>query len=197
MLLTTTTGTERSGKDWILLLPATTKTHSVANNTTQSQRRIFTSMPNTRNMTTAVMISTAMIQMRADTSQRRHQLQDPRTDSDGDIYVTAPETLNVESVSRSYKGKGKGKARATGVDGVLEEDSEGEAHAEAAAADGPQDDEPVFKDAKEVQSIPPETPLDDETTAPTSSDGGNKNGHIVEIVKPKAINADYDESPVL
>jgi hypothetical protein len=121
----------------------------------------------------------------------------PRTDSDGDIYVTAPETLSVDPVNRSHKGKGKGKARATGVDGVLEEDSEGEAHAEAAAAEGPQDDEPVFKDAKEVQSIAPETPLDDETSTPTSPDGRNENGQIVEIVKPKAINADYDESPVL
>jgi len=121
-----------------------------------------------------------------------------RTESDGEVYVTAPETLTVEPVNRSFKGKGKGKARAAGVDGVLEEDSEGEAHAEAAAEEA-QEEEPVFKDAKEVQSIPPDTPLDDEDEPSHESgpDKDNSDGHIVEIVEPKAINADYDESPVL
>jgi len=121
-----------------------------------------------------------------------------RTESDGEVYVTAPETLTVEPVNRSFKGKGKGKARAASVDGVLEEDSEGEAHAEAAAEEA-QEEEPVFKDAKEVQSIPPDTPLDDEDEPSHESgpDKDNSDGHIVEIVEPKAINADYDESPVL
>jgi hypothetical protein len=123
-----------------------------------------------------------------------------RTESDGEVYVTAPETLTVDPVNRSYRGKGKGKARASGVDGVLEEDSEGEAHAEAAAeeAQETQGDEPVFKDAKEVQSIPPTTPMDDEEPSQESHyHKDDSDGHLVEIVKPKAINADYDESPVL
>jgi hypothetical protein len=120
-----------------------------------------------------------------------------RTESDGEVYVTAPETLNVEPVNRSFRGKGKGKARASGVDGVLEEDFEGEAHAEAAAEEA-QEDEPVFKDAKEVQSIPPDTPLDDDDPSQESvPDKDESDGPIVEIVEPKAINADYDESPVI
>ncbi|GAB7328426.1 hypothetical protein MBLNU13_g00395t1 [Cladosporium sp. NU13] len=120
-----------------------------------------------------------------------------RTESDGEVYVTAPETPSAEPLNRSFKGKGKGKVRAHGVDGVLEEDSEGEAHAEAVAEEEAQDGDSIFKDAKEVQSIPPDTPLDDKFPRPSSSDGESSSGTITEIVEPKAINADYDESPML
>jgi hypothetical protein len=117
-----------------------------------------------------------------------------KTESDGEIYVTAPEMPTVEPLRRSRTSKGRTKV--AGVDGVLEEDSEGEAHAEAASEDL-RDDEPLFKDAKEVQSIAPNTSLDDESSRPTSPNKGNDSGPIVEIVEPKAINADYDESPML
>jgi hypothetical protein len=122
-----------------------------------------------------------------------------RTESDGEVYVTAPETPSAEPVNGSFRGKGKGKARDPGVDGVLEEDSEGEAHAEAVAEEEAQDGDSVFKDAKEVQSIPPDTPLEDKFPRPSSTDGddSDSNETIVEIVEPKAINADYDESPML
>jgi hypothetical protein len=123
-----------------------------------------------------------------------------RTESDGEVYVTAPETPSAEPVNRSFRGKGKGKARAPGVDGVLEEDSEGEAHAEAVAEEEAQDGDSVFKDAKEVQSIPPDTPLEHKFPRSGSSDDdddSDSNETIVEIVEPKAINADYDESPML
>lgn len=124
------------------------------------------------------------------------KIKDPiRTDSDGDIYVTAPETLSGEPVRRT-RSLGKGKGKAPAVDGVLEEDSEGEAHAEA-VAEGVKDDESIFKDAKEVQSIAPDTPLDDETSRHASEDEGDVETPKVEIVEPKAINADYDESPVI
>jgi hypothetical protein len=122
-----------------------------------------------------------------------------RTESDGEVYVTAPETPSAEPVNGSFRGKGKGKARDPGVDGVLEEDSKGEAHAEAVAEEEAQDGDSVFKDAKEVQSIPPDTPLEDKFPRPSSTDGddSDSNETIVEIVEPKAINADYDESPML
>lgn len=110
-----------------------------------------------------------------------------QTDIEGEIYTTAPETLPTESDRRSTKDKGKGKA--TAVDGVLEEDPEGEAHAEATAEEA-RDDESVFKDAKEVQSIPPRTSLEERFPGETSRDG-------IEVVEPKAIDADYDETPMI
>ncbi|KAM0714789.1 hypothetical protein Q7P37_009253 [Cladosporium fusiforme] len=109
------------------------------------------------------------------------------TDIEGEIYTTAPETLPTELDRRSTRDKGKGKA--TGFDGVLEEDAEGEAHAEAAAEEA-RDEEPEFKDAREVQSIAPRTSLEERFPYSTSRDG-------VEVVEPKAIDADYDESPVI
>lgn len=115
---------------------------------------------------------------------------DSAVETDGEVYITAPENPR--------RTTDKGKAKATGLDGAVEEDAEGEAHAEAIAEANaeatplePQDDdESIFKDAKEVQSIPPRTSLEERFPNSTSRDG-------VEVVEPKAIDADYDESPVL
>lgn len=107
-------------------------------------------------------------------------------ETDGEVYITAPETLTSD-LDRVPKDKGKSKASA--VDGALEEDPDGEAMAEA-AGDEPQDDASVFKDAREVQSIPPRTSLEERFPVSTSRDG-------MEVVEPKAIDADYDESPMI
>lgn len=120
----------------------------------------------------------------------------PETDTDVEKYTTAPETLTVDPVQRSIKGK----AKASGVDGVLEEDSEGEAHAEAVAEDEAEEareDDAVFKDAKEVQSIGARTSLEEEEPQPVSPNESKSNPTKVEVVEPKAIDADYDESPVI
>lgn len=113
----------------------------------------------------------------------------PGTERDGELYMTAPENPPAEP-SRNSSFTNKGKSKASGVDGVLEEDPEGEAHAEATAREDPQDDDAVFKDAKEVQSLPPRTSIEERFPEETSRDG-------YEVVEPKAIDADYDESPIL
>lgn len=120
---------------------------------------------------------------------------DAESEKDGEIFVTAPETPIVDSSSRSSKGKGK--VTSSGVDGVLEEDPKGESRAEAVSEE-PRDENAVFKDAKEVQSITPSVSREERDSQSDSPDDENKDdGHIVEIVEPKAINADYDEAPML
>jgi hypothetical protein len=121
--------------------------------------------------------------------------QQTESEKDGEIFVTAPETPIVDSSSRSSKGKGK--VTSFGVDGVLEEDPKGESRAEAVSEE-PRDEHAVFKDAKEVQSITPSVSREERDSQSDSPDDENKDdGHIVEIVEPKAINADYDEAPML
>jgi hypothetical protein len=120
---------------------------------------------------------------------------DAESEKDGEIFVTAPETPIVDSSSRSSKGKGK--VTSFSVDGVLEEDPKGESHAEAVSEE-PRDENAVFKDAKEVQSITPSVSREEQDSQSDPPDEENKDdGHIVEIVEPKAINADYDEAPML
>ena len=109
--------------------------------------------------------------------------------------MTAPETPIADSSSQASKDKGK--ATPFGIDGVLEEDPKGEAHAEAVAEE-PNDEDPVFKDAKEVQSIAPSVSREERgSLSDPPAEQENGSGHKVEIVEPKAINADYDEAPML
>jgi hypothetical protein len=120
---------------------------------------------------------------------------DADSEKDGEIFVTAPETPTMDPSSPSSKGKGK--VTSFGLDGVLEEDFKGEAHAESVSEE-PRDDSAAFKDAKEVQSLAPSVSREEQDSRSDSLDESNKDdGHIVEIVEPKAINADYDEAPML
>lgn len=133
----------------------------------------------------------------AATSTSKTKKPEEKTDAasvrDGEIFTTAPETPIADYSSRSSKGKGK--ATSFGVDGVVEEDPNGEAFAEAVLEE-PRDEDAVFKDAKEVQSIAPSREERGSQSGPPQEED-NDDGHIVEIVEPKAINADYDEAPML
>lgn len=101
----------------------------------------------------------------------------------------------MDSSSRSFKDKGK--VTSFGVDGVVEEDPEGESYAEAVSEE-PRDENAVFKDAKEVQSITPSVSREEQDSHSNHFGEANEDdGHMVEIVEPKAINADYDEAPML
>lgn len=133
----------------------------------------------------------------AATSTSKTKKPEEKTDAasvrDGEIFTTAPETPIADYSSRSSKGKGK--ATSFGVDGVVEEDPNGEVFAEAVPEE-PRDEDAVFKDAKEVQSIAPSREERGSQSGPPQEED-NDDGHIVEIVEPKAINADYDEAPML
>ena len=133
----------------------------------------------------------------AATSTSKTKKPEEKTDAasvrDGEIFTTAPETPIADYSSRLSKGKGK--ATSFGVDGVVEEDPNGEAFAEAVLEE-PRDEDAVFKDAKEVQSIAPSREERGSQSGPPQEED-NDDGHIVEIVEPKAINADYDEAPML
>lgn len=133
----------------------------------------------------------------AATSTSKTKKPEEKTDAasvrDGEVFTTAPETPIADYSSRLSKGKGK--ATSFGVDGVVEEDPNGEAFAEAVLEE-PRDEDAVFKDAKEVQSIAPSREERGSQSGPPQEED-NDDGHIVEIVEPKAINADYDEAPML
>jgi len=120
---------------------------------------------------------------------------DAESEKDGEIFMTAPETPIGDSSSQTSKGKGK--STPFGIDGVLEEDVKGEAHAEAVAEEH-QDEDAVFKDAREVQSIAPSMTREERgSLSDPPEEQENYGGHKVEVVEPKALNADYDESPML
>lgn len=125
-------------------------------------------------------------------ADKKSAIGSPESDTDLRPYATAPET---PADRRSLKDRPKA------LDGVAEEEDEEEAstpRAHAIATSDADDDEqptpldevqsPEFKDAREVQ--PPSARTSLEGKVPEHADD-------VEVVEPKAIDADYSERPGL
>lgn len=139
-------------------------------------------------------------------ADKKSQIGSPESDNDLRPYATAPET----PADRRSLAKGKEKPNPNTLDGVLEEepssnngDEANTPRAHAIATSDADDDEqptplsemrpesPEFKDAREVQ--PPSV-----SSARASLEGKvPEHEQGVEVVEPKAIDADYSQRPGL